>query len=60
MRIGLGTYDIQRDSVSFTVLDNGHVDFCESLYILVSSAQASSIQIQTYSIIYQDDDVENE
>jgi hypothetical protein len=37
VRISLGTYDIQRDSVSFTVLDNGHVDLCESLYIICVS-----------------------
>ena len=58
VRISLRTYDIQRDSVSFTILDNGHIDRCESLYVLVSSTQRSSIQ--TYNIIYQDDDVKDE
>lgn len=35
VHISLGTYDIQRDSVSFAVLDNGHVDLSESLYIII-------------------------
>lgn len=35
VRIRLGTYNIQRDSVSFTVLNNGHVDLCESLHIII-------------------------